>query len=102
MFHFFFFLMIRRPPRSTLFPYTTLFRSYFENVGGPVFEAVLPLMNNFGRIPVCGLIAHYNATSLPPGSNRVPALMRAVLSKRPSIQGFAYFYFRDHRPQFAG
>src|SRR3712207_7591776 len=27
MFHFFFFLMIRRPPRSTLFPYTTLFRS---------------------------------------------------------------------------
>src|SRR5687768_17941802 len=26
-FHFFFFLMIRRPPRSTLFPYTTLFRS---------------------------------------------------------------------------
>src|SRR2546427_4173010 len=29
---FFFFLMIRRPPRSTLFPYTTLFRSYVENV----------------------------------------------------------------------
>src|SRR3712207_8357359 len=29
MFHFFFFLMIRRPPRSTLFPYTTLFRSRF-------------------------------------------------------------------------
>src|SRR5260370_23280692 len=28
--HFFFFLMIRRPPRSTLFPYTTLFRSCFE------------------------------------------------------------------------
>src|SRR2546425_6984380 len=27
MYHFFFFLMIRRPPRSTLFPYTTLFRS---------------------------------------------------------------------------
>src|SRR2546422_8245550 len=28
MFIFFFFLMIRRPPRSTLFPYTTLFRSH--------------------------------------------------------------------------
>src|SRR5258708_16887984 len=27
---FFFFLMIRRPPRSTLFPYTTLFRSHFR------------------------------------------------------------------------
>src|SRR2546430_7166097 len=33
---FFFFLMIRRPPRSTLFPYTTLFRSvpHLEHVGG--------------------------------------------------------------------
>src|SRR3989449_11707832 len=30
---FFFFLMIRRPPRSTLFPYTTLFRSYLETGG---------------------------------------------------------------------
>src|SRR3712207_7987722 len=38
MYHFFFFLMIRRPPRSTLFPYTTLFRSlkntHFENPAG--------------------------------------------------------------------
>src|SRR5437762_7007457 len=31
-FLFFFFLMIRRPPRSTLFPYTTLFRSYFDSL----------------------------------------------------------------------
>ncbi len=30
---------------------------YFENVGGPVFDAVLPLLNTFARIPVCGLIA---------------------------------------------
>src|SRR3712207_7521773 len=28
---YFFFLMIRRPPRSTLFPYTTLFRSYWDD-----------------------------------------------------------------------
>jgi NADPH-dependent curcumin reductase CurA len=33
---------------------------YFENVGGAVFEAVFPLLNAFARIPVCGLIAHYN------------------------------------------
>src|ERR1700761_9597778 len=33
---------------------------YFENVGGHVFDAVLPLLNSFGRIPVCGLVAHYN------------------------------------------
>src|ERR1039457_5782690 len=32
---FFFFLMIRRPPRSTLFPYTTLFRSWIAVDGGP-------------------------------------------------------------------
>src|SRR2546429_6582238 len=30
MYNFFFFLMIRRPPRSTLFPYTTLFRSLYK------------------------------------------------------------------------
>jgi hypothetical protein len=30
------------------------------NVGRAVFEAVLPLLNNFARVPVCGLIAHYN------------------------------------------
>src|SRR4029079_10611959 len=34
---------------------------YFENVGGQVLEAVLPLLNNFARVPVCGLIAYYNA-----------------------------------------
>src|SRR5258708_36017390 len=33
-FYFFFFLMIRRPPRSTLFPYTTLFRSRYKNRWG--------------------------------------------------------------------
>ena len=36
---------------------------YFENVGGPVFEAVFPLFNPFARMPVCGLISQYNATS---------------------------------------
>src|SRR5437899_10336057 len=35
---FFFFLMIRRPPRFTLFPYTTLFRSVFPTSGTPVIE----------------------------------------------------------------
>src|SRR5438094_9659948 len=35
----FFFLVIRRPPRSTLFPYTTLFRSYFRDIGRMVLAA---------------------------------------------------------------
>jgi NADPH-dependent curcumin reductase CurA len=73
---------------------------YFENVGGAVFNAVLPLLNPFARIPVCGLIAHYNATSLPPGPNLMPLLMRQVLSNRLTIQGFIVFDFADQQEQF--
>jgi NADPH-dependent curcumin reductase CurA len=61
---------------------------YFENVGGHVWDAVLPLLNWFARVPVCGLIAHYNDAAPPAGPNRAPALMRAVLSNRLTIQGF--------------
>jgi NADPH-dependent curcumin reductase len=61
---------------------------YFENVGGAVFDAVLPLLNPFARVPVCGLIAQYNATELPPGPNRLPLLMRNVLTKRLTVRGF--------------
>src|SRR2546430_17393709 len=39
---FFFFLMIRRPPRSTLFPYTTLFRSLMVRTGASVVEMKVP------------------------------------------------------------
>ena len=71
---------------------------YFENVGGPVFDAVLPLLNKFARIPVCGLIAHYNATELPPGPDRIPLLMRAILAKRLTFRGFIVL---DHLSQFS-
>jgi NADPH-dependent curcumin reductase CurA len=70
---------------------------YFENVGGAVFDAVLPLLNNFARIPVCGLIAHYNATELPAGPDRVPLLMRNILAKRLTFRGFIVF---DYSSQF--
>jgi len=73
---------------------------YFENVGGDVFEAILPLLNNFARIPVCGLIAHYNATQPPQGTNRVPQLMREILVKRLSFQGFIVFDFASQFGQF--
>lgn len=39
---------------------------YYENVGGKVFDAVLPLLNAKARIPLCGLIAGYNAHEAPP------------------------------------
>jgi NADPH-dependent curcumin reductase CurA len=61
---------------------------YFENVGGAVFEAVFPLLNPFARIPVCGLISMYNATSLSPGPILLPHLMRAILTKRLTFRGF--------------
>ncbi|PRF29836.1 NADP-dependent oxidoreductase [Burkholderia multivorans] len=61
---------------------------YFENVGGAVFDAVWPLLNNYARVPVCGLIAHYNDTALPAGPDRLPKLMTTILSKRIRMQGF--------------
>lgn len=61
---------------------------YFENVGGAVFDAVLPLLNIGARVPVCGHIADYNAAALPPGPNRLPLLLATVLQKRIRMQGF--------------
>lgn len=61
---------------------------YFENVGGEVFDAVLPLLNNHARVPVCGIIAHYNDKSLPAGPNRLPLAMSTVLQKRVRMEGF--------------
>jgi NADPH-dependent curcumin reductase CurA len=73
---------------------------YFESVGGQVFDAVLPLLNNFARVPVCGLIAHYNATELPAGPDRVPLLMRDILVKRLNFRGFIVFDFASQYDQF--
>ncbi len=73
---------------------------YWENVGGAVFDAVLPLLNPFARIPVCGLIARYNVTELPPGPDRMPLLFRNVLTKRLTIRGFIVWDFRALEEQF--
>jgi NADPH-dependent curcumin reductase CurA len=73
---------------------------YFENVGGAVFEAVLPLLNTFARIPVCGLVAHYNATELPPGPNRVPQVMLSILVKRLTFRGFIVGDFSSQFDEF--
>jgi NADPH-dependent curcumin reductase len=73
---------------------------YFENVGGKVFEAVFPLLNDFARIPVCGLIAHYNDTELPDGPNQVPLLMRAILTHRLTVRGFIRGDFLDQQASF--
>jgi NADPH-dependent curcumin reductase len=73
---------------------------YFENVGGKVWDAVFPLLNTFARIPVCGLVAQYNSTGPFDGPDRVPILMRDVLTKSLTIRGFIQREFHAQRPAF--
>lgn len=73
---------------------------YWENVGGAVWDAVFPLLNDFARVPVCGLIAHYSDTDLPPGPDRMSQLMRAVLSKRLILRGFIVSDFAAQHGDF--
>jgi len=75
---------------------------YFENVGGAVFDAVLPLLNPAARIPLCGLISQYNATSLPEGPDRMSWLMGQMLRRRITMRGFIVFDDFGHLyPEFA-
>jgi NADPH-dependent curcumin reductase CurA len=73
---------------------------YFENVGGSSWEAVMPLLNNFARIPVCGLIAHYNQKTLPPGPDRMSLLQSLILTKRLKMQGFIISDHAHRAPDF--
>ena len=70
---------------------------YYENVGGKVFDAVLPLLNTSARIPLCGLVSGYNATKLPDGPDRLPLLMATLLKKRIRLQGFIIGQDYGHR-----
>ncbi|WP_159650473.1 NADP-dependent oxidoreductase [Vibrio atypicus] len=70
---------------------------YFENVGGKVFDAVMPLLNTGARVPLCGLISQYNATALPEGPDRMSMLMAQLLIKRIKMQGFIIFDDYAHR-----
>jgi len=73
---------------------------YWENVGGITFDTVLPLLNDYARIPVCGLISLYNATSLKGGEqDRLPLLFRQILTKRMMIRGFIVFNHYDQREE---
>lgn len=73
---------------------------YFELVGGALWQAVLPLLNEFARVPVCGLIAHYNATAPAEGPDRLPGTMREILSRSLMMRGFIVREFWDQRPTF--
>ena len=77
---------------------------YYENVGGKVLEAVMPLMNPHGRIPICGMIAWYNAGGL--GENAAqealtaPKLWRTILVNFLSVNGFIISNHWKHFPEF--
>src|SRR5499426_3650523 len=73
---------------------------YFENVGGAIWQAVLPLLNNFARVPVCGLIAQYNGVRKDDGTG-LAATMREILSKSLTLRGFINNEFAaEHYPAF--
>jgi NADPH-dependent curcumin reductase CurA len=61
---------------------------YFENVGGAVLAAVLPLLNIGARLPVCGFVAHYNDAEGLSGPDQLPKFLAAILQKRVRVQGF--------------
>ena len=74
---------------------------YFENVGGVIWQAVLPLLNTYARVPVCGLIAQYNAAGPSDGANLLPRTMRTVLTRSLTIRGFINTEFApEHYPAF--
>jgi NADPH-dependent curcumin reductase CurA len=73
---------------------------YFENVGGPIWDAVLPLLNRYARIPVCGLVAHYNGGALEDDAP-ISRTMMTVLRRSLLIRGFINTEFvADHYDSF--
>lgn len=77
---------------------------YFENVAGKVLEAVFPLMNPHGRIPICGMVAWYNQGALGDGATggtlTAPNLWRAILVKFLSVNGFIITNHWARYPEF--
>jgi NADPH-dependent curcumin reductase CurA len=69
------------------------FDVYFDNVGGPLLDAVLTRMNHYGRIAVCGLLADYTA-----GTRTAPREFDQVLMRRLRIEGFFSPDFMHHGP----
>jgi len=72
--------------------------AYFENVGGTVLEAVLPRMNTFGRIALCGMIAWYSGFE---GAPPAPLVWGAILRQRLRVQGFIVTDHQNRTGAFA-
>ncbi|MEJ7928320.1 NADP-dependent oxidoreductase, partial [Sphingobium sp. AN641] len=72
---------------------------YFENVGGRVLAAVMPLLNPFARVPVCGLVAHYSGQSAG-APDQFLVLMRDILVKSLTVRGFINYDLMEYYPAF--
>jgi alcohol dehydrogenase len=64
---------------------------YWDNTGGRPLYAVLPLLNPFARVPVCGVAAWYNLSGLPEGPDRGPQIMSTILRMKVKMQGFIVY-----------
>lgn len=64
---------------------------YFDNVGGPITDAVFSNLHTGARISVCGQISQYNATKTPMG----PRLFFRLIEKQARVEGFLVFQFAD-------
>ncbi len=67
--------------------------AYFDNVGGPVLDAVLSRMNAHGRIAVCGAISGYDGAAIPLAEPRL------VLTSRLTVRGFIVSEHLDVWPE---
>jgi NADPH-dependent curcumin reductase CurA len=73
---------------------------YFENVGGPIWQAVLPLLNRFARVPMCGVIAHYNDAA-GGERDRLPITMLEIVRRSLLVRGYINVEFvEEHYDTF--
>jgi NADPH-dependent curcumin reductase CurA len=68
---------------------------YFDNVGGPILDAVLGGLNTHGRVVLCGAISVYNDRGRPPG----PANYLNLISRRGRMEGFITLDYWDRYPE---
>ncbi|MFC6766326.1 MDR family NADP-dependent oxidoreductase, partial [Natrinema soli] len=64
---------------------------YFDNVGGPITDAVWPRLNVHARVAVCGQIALYNETEVPTG----PRKLAKLIETRAKVEGLLVGDYQD-------
>ena len=67
----------------------------FENVGGEIMDTILPRLNDFARMPLCGLISSYNATEPVPG----PYNFSMLLMRHVTLKGYIVTDYIDRFPE---